>query len=193
MDEQQFIEQLRNGDRVAFNRLVEEHKDAILNVCYGFVKNADEAEDLTQEVFVEVYKTIAKFREHSSLFTWMYRIAVSRSLDALKRKKSVKRTAFFEKRVRSDSADLEMEQKAADIPDPEAALEQKQQRVFINHCLDQLAENQRIAFVLSQQNGISYKEISEIMDKSLSSVESLVHRSKTNLRKIMEESYRDYF
>lgn len=193
MDEQQFIEQLRNGDRVAFNQLVEEHKDAILNVCYGFVKNADEAEDLTQEVFVEVYKTIAKFREQSSLFTWMYRIAVSRSLDALKRKKSVKRAAFFEKRIRSDSADLEMEQKPADIPDPETALEQKQQRLFINHCLDQLAENQRIAFVLSQQNGMSYKEISEIMDKSLSSVESLVHRSKTNLRKIMEESYRDYF
>lgn len=193
MDEQQFIEQLRNGDRGAFNRLVEEYKDVILNVCYGFVKNADEAEDLTQEVFVEVYKTITRFREQSSLYTWIYRIAVSKSLDALKRKKSVKRAAFFEKRVRSDSADLEMEQTHSVVPNPEAALEQKQQRLFINHCLNQLAESQRVAFVLSQQNGMSYKEIAEIMGKSLSSIESLVHRSKTNLRKIMEESYHNYF
>lgn len=193
MDEQQFIEQLRNGDRSAFNRLVEEYKDVILNVCYGFVKNADEAEDLTQEVFVEVYKTITRFREQSSLYTWIYRIAVSKSLDTLKRKKSVKRAAFFEKRVRSDSADLEMEQTPSVVLNPEAALEQKQQRLFINHCLNQLAENQRVAFVLSQQNGMSYREIAEIMGKSLSSIESLVHRSKTNLRKIMEESYHDYF
>ena len=193
MDEQQFIEQLRNGDRGAFNRLVEEYKDVILNVCYGFVKNADEAEDLTQEVFVEVYKTITRFREQSSLYTWIYRIAVSKSLDTLKRKKSVKRAAFFEKRVRSDSADLEMEQTPSVVLNPEAALEQKQQRLFINHCLNQLAENQRVAFVLSQQNGMSYREIAEIMGKSLSSIESLVHRAKTNLRKIMEESYHDYF
>lgn len=193
MEEHKFIQKLRAGDRGAFNELVLAHKDAILNVCYGYVKNADEAEDLTQEVFLEVYKTISKFQEQSALSTWMYRIAVSKSLDALKHKKSKKRAAFFEKRTRSESADLEMEQKAGDSPDPQATLEQKQQREFIDHCLTQLAETQRTAFILSQQDGLSYKEIADVMGKSLSSVESLVHRSKQSLRKIMTELYRDYF
>lgn len=192
-EDHRFIEKLRTGDRKAFNQLVLAHKDTILNVCYGFVKNTDEAEDLTQEVFLEIYKTISKFQEQSALSTWMYRIAVSKSLDALKHKKSVKRAAFFEKRVRSESANLEMEQKAGDTPNPEVTLEQKQQREFIDHCLQQLAETQRIAFILSQQDGLSYKEIAEVMDKSLSSVESLVHRSKQSLRKIMTELYGDYF
>ena len=88
MREPLFIQQLRKGNREAFNQLVEEHKDGVLNICYGFVKNTEEAEDITQEVFVEVFKTISKFREDSSLFTWIYRIAVSRSLDAIKKRKS---------------------------------------------------------------------------------------------------------
>lgn len=193
MEEQLFIEQLKAGDRKAFNKLVIAQKDAIINVCFGFVKNEEEAEDLAQEVFLEVYRTISNFLGQAALSTWMYRIAVSKSLDALKKKRSLKRAAFFEKRVRSEAADLEMEQTASDIADPEATLVQKQQRAFIDASLAKLAETQRVAFVLSQQDGMSYKEIAEIMEKSLPSVESLVHRSKKNLRIIMMEMYDDFF
>lgn len=193
MDEQKFIQRLKDGDRTAFDKLVAEYKNSLLNVCYGYVKNADEAEDLTQEVFVEVYKTIQNFKEESSLYTWMYRIAISKSLDELKKRKAVKRAAFFEKRVQGESAELEMKLTASDHPDPEEKLLQKQQRVFINACLNELPDTQKTAFVLSQQDGISYKEIADIMDKSLSSIESLVHRSKQNLRKIMKNKYEHFF
>ncbi len=193
VEEKLFIQRLKDGDREAFNQLVEQHKDAILNVCYGFVKDQTEAEDLAQEVFAEVYITIRNFRQQSSLFTWMYRIAVSKSLDSIKRKKALKRAAFFEKRVRSESAEQEMLQRSADRPDPAQELEQKQQRAFINFCISRLAETQRVAFVLSQQDGLSYREIARIMDKNLSSVESLIYRARQNLRKIMEEHYDDYF
>tara|TARA_R110002096_G_scaffold434442_2_gene655982 strand:+ start:7283 stop:7864 length:582 start_codon:yes stop_codon:yes gene_type:complete len=188
-----FIQQLRKGNREAFNQLVEEHKDGVLNICYGFVKNTEEAEDITQEVFVEVFKTISKFREDSSLFTWIYRIAVSRSLDAIKKKKSIKRAAFFEKRVQSEVAEYEIENTASDTLSPDSELEQIQQQQFIQFSLAKLTESQRTAFVLSHQDGLSYKEISEIMGKSLTSIESLIHRSKQTLRKIMEENYREYF
>ena len=86
-----------------------------------------------------------------------------------------------------------MSQTASDLPDPEEELYQKQQQLFIQDSLNQLAETQRTAFVLSQQDGLSYKEIADIMEKSLSSIESLVHRSKQNLRKIMEDNYENYF
>ncbi len=193
MREPLFIQQLRKGNREAFNQLVEEHKDGVLNICYGFVKNTEEAEDITQEVFVEVFKTISKFREDSSLFTWIYRIAVSRSLDAIKKKKSIKRAAFFEKRVQSEVAEYEIENTASDTLSPDSELEQIQQQQFIQFSLAKLTESQRTAFVLSHQDGLSYKEISEIMGKSLTSIESLIHRSKQTLRKIMEENYREYF
>ena len=193
MNDREFIELLKAGDRKAFNQLVLAQKDVILNVCYGFVKNEEEAEDLTQEVFMEVYKTVSKFLGRSTLTTWIYRIAVSKSLDALKMKKSKKRAAFFEKRIRSDSADLEIQQTASDIPNPETQLEQLQQQQFIDHCLSKLADTQRIAFVLSRQDGLSYKEISKVMEKSIASVEALIHRAKKNLRMIMTESYKDFF
>jgi len=188
-----FIQQLREGNREAFNKLVEEHKDGVLNICNGFVKNAEEAEDITQEVFVEVYKTISNFREDSSLFTWIYRIAVSRSLDAIKKKKSIKRAAFFEKRVQAEVAEYEIDNTASDTLSPDSELEQIQQRQFIDHSLSKLTESQRTAFVLSHQDGLSYKEIAEIMGKSLTSIESLIHRSKQTLRKIMEDNYHEYF
>ncbi len=193
MEERLFIQKLREGDRVAFEQLVLKYKDPILNICYGYLKNKDDAEDLTQEVFVEVYRTISNFKEESALYTWMYRIAVSRSLDELKKQRSLKRAAFFEKRVRSDDADLEMMQTPNDSLNPEECLTQKQQQHFIKVCLNQLPNTQRTAFVLSQQDGLSYKEISEVMEKSISSIESLIHRSKQNLRKIMETDYEKYF
>lgn len=193
MDEKDFIHKLRNRDRAAFEKLVRDYKNPLLNVCFGYLKNIDDAEDLTQEVFLEVHRTISDFREESSLYTWLYRIAISRSLDELKKRKSLKRAAYFEKRIRSDAADLEMNQTPSDTPTPEEDLHQKQQQIFINSCLNELPDTQRTAFILSQQDGVSYKEIAEIMDKSLSSIESLVHRSKQNLRKIMEVSYEKYF
>ena len=193
MTEPLFIQQLKNGNREAFNQLVEKHKDGILNICYGFVKDAEEAEDITQEVFIEVFRTVSNFREDSSLFTWMYRIAVSRSLDAIKRKKSIKRAAFFEKRVNSEVAEYEIENTESSTMRPDQTLEQHQQQIFIELSLAKLTENQRIAFVLSHQDGLSYKEIAQIMDKSLTSVESLIHRSKQALRKIMEKDYEEFF
>ena len=193
MNEKQFIKKLREGNRDAFSQLVERFKDPILNVCFGYIKDKDDAEDITQDVFVEVFKTIGNFKGESSLYTWIYRIAISKSLDEIKKRKSIKRSAFFEKRVRTDASDLEVRNTSSDEPKPDDELMQKQQKEFINICLNKLADTQRTAFVLSQQEGLSYKEIAAIMEKSLSSIESLVHRSKLNLRKIMEAEYKNFF
>ena len=193
MDEKNFIQRLKNKDRTAFEELVRQYKNPLLNVCFGYLKDIDDAEDITQEVFLEVHKTISDFREESSLYTWVYRIAISRSLDELKKRRSLKRAAYFEKRIRSDAADLEMSQTASDSQTPEEDMIQKQQQNFIDACLKELPDTQKTAFILSQQDGVSYKEIADIMEKSLSSIESLVHRSKQNLRKIMEDNYENYF
>ena len=83
MEENQ-LEQLKNGDLQAFDQFILTHQAKVIRICFRFVKNKDDAEDIAQEVFIELYKSLSKFREESKVTTWIYRIAVSKSLDHLK-------------------------------------------------------------------------------------------------------------
>jgi RNA polymerase sigma-70 factor (ECF subfamily) len=171
----------------AFRRLVELRKHQVLNICYRFVHNAEDAEDIAQETFVEVYRTIASFRQSSSLQTWIYRIAVTRSLNFIRNQKRLKRGGA----LRVLSRDPE---DAADVPspatdDPHHALEQKERRRVLAQALESLPRNQRVAFVLSKCEEMSYQEIAAVLGTTVPSVEALVHRAKTNLQKKLYAYY----
>ena len=90
MDEKTLIPKLLDGDHQAFRMLVDAFQEKVLNTCYGFVNNKQEAEDLTQEVFIEVFRSIGKFRGDAKLSTWIYRIAVSKSLEEIRKRKRQK-------------------------------------------------------------------------------------------------------
>ena len=87
MDEQFLIEKLRQGDEAAFREIVETWKNLVYNTALGILQNAEDAEDVTQEVFVQVFESIKTFKAESKLSTWLYRITVSKALDHLRRKK----------------------------------------------------------------------------------------------------------
>ena len=91
------IEKLKQGDIKSFKIFVDEHQKKVLNTCYRFLNNKEDAEDLTQEVFIEVYKSISSFRGDSKISTWIYRIAVTKSLDFIRKKKRKKRFAILKK------------------------------------------------------------------------------------------------
>ena len=91
MTEHELIQGLKDGDESAFRELVETHKDRIYNTALGIVQNAEDAEDVAQEVFIQVYRAIQNFKGESKLSTWLYRIATTRSLDLLRSRKSKKR------------------------------------------------------------------------------------------------------
>ena len=184
-----FISRLRAGERTAFNELVTRYQSGVINVCFGFTKNQEEAEDVAQEVFVEVFRNLHQFKEESGLYTWIYRIAVSKSLDFLRSKNRKKRAAFFKNRSRGEAADLAMAKVADSGHSAEEQLEQKRQQHAINEAIAQLPETQRIAFTLTQVEELSYKEVSAILEKSQSSIESLVHRAKQNLRKLLRKEF----
>ncbi len=184
------IEALKSGDQTAFQELVEQYKDAVLNICFGFIQNAEDAEDIAQEVFVEVYRSLENFREDSSLYTWIYRIATSKSLDELRKRKRLKRKAFYSAQTADHSEDFNLENIKGESSTPEQKLIQKQQKEAIFAALDRIPEKQRIAFTLSNFQHLSYKEIADVMEKSASSVESLLHRAKISLRKELESFYK---
>lgn len=175
------MDKIRFDTSGSFEELVEFHQEKVLNTCFRFVNNKEDAEDLTQEVFIEVYRSIGHFREDAELSTWIYRIAVNKSLDFIRKKKRKKRFAFV--LSLTGFGDEEKELQIPALPNPQTDLEQKERIQILNRAIDSMPENQKVAITLSKYEGFSNNEIAEIMETSVSAVESLVHRAKNNLHK----------
>ncbi|MBN2613313.1 MAG: RNA polymerase sigma factor [Bacteroidales bacterium] len=184
MTDLEYIEGLKKGDETSFRNLVEEHQLKLLRLCNGFVHSREDALDLVQEVFIEVYRSIHSFRGDSGLSTWLYRVAVNKSLNFIRKQK---RKTFSLSNNIDNAAKLDLRDESGA---PDVRMEQGQRDFLIQKALDSLQENQRIAFILNKYDDLSYKEISGIMDVSLSAVESLIHRAKTNLQKKLYRFYK---
>nr|WP_256372345.1 RNA polymerase sigma factor [Chlorobaculum sp. 24CR] len=172
----------------SFSEIVAEHQEMVVNTCYRFVFNREDAEDLAQEVFIEVYRSLDKFREESKLSTWIYRIAVTKSLDHLRRLKRKKRFSSLKRVIGIDDP-------ADSIPAPEYdnpadVLGSKERVAVLQNALDGLPDNQKTAFLLSKQDGYSNQEIADILQTTIPAVESLIHRAKKNLQARLERHYR---
>ncbi len=189
MTEQLLILQLREGNEKAFGYLVENYQDRVYNTCLGVLHNAEDAEDIAQEVFVEVHRAVQSFKAESKLSTWIYRICVTKSLDHLRGKKRKKRFAFVKSIFGEGDNGPRFE-----IPDyvhPGVQLENKERAAYLFKAIEELPENQRIAFTLNKIECLSYQEVSEITGMSVSAVESLLFRAKQNLKKILMDYYEE--
>jgi len=186
LGESEIINKILSGDKSAFGTIVKKYQGMITNTCYGFLMNKEDAEDIAQETFIEAYTSIAKFKQNSKLSTWLYRIAVNKSIDYLKKKKRIKRFALT-----SNIFSNNIEIVDYNTNNPQEEIESKERLAILNSALNMLSKNQNIAFRLSKFEKLSGKEISEIMNLSLSSVESLIHRAKLNLKKILFKYYND--
>lgn len=178
------IEALRIGSESAFRTLVESYQDRVFNTCAGFVDSREEAEDCSQEVFLEIYSSIRNFRGESTLATWIYRIAVTKSLEAIRKKRRKKRFAVFQPLSENTG-------NAEEKYHPLAQLEQREQAEALHVALSRIGESQRVAFTLHRIEGLSIKEISAVMNTSVSSVESLIHRARLNLKSRLMTYYND--
>ena len=187
MNEWTLIEQLKQGDEAAFKTIVETWQNMVYNTAIGIVQNAEDAEDITQEVFVQVYQSISSFKGDSKFSTWLYRIAITKSLDHERRKKRKKRFAFVKSLFGEES---EVMVHPPDFNHPGVMLDKKEDAATLFNVINKLPENQRIAFTLHKLEGLSYQEVSEVMKTTVSSVESLMHRAKNNLRKKLEDHYK---
>ena len=190
MDDKEIIGKIIEGNQNAFRVLVENYQDKVIATCNGFVHNVEDAEDIAQDVFVEVYQSITKFRSDSKFSTWLYRIAVNKSLNHLRKNKknSVIRSidSFFNKEKNEN-----LEVPDSKSPQADQNIENQERAEILHKVINSLAKNQRIAFNLNKYDDLSYKEIAEVMNISLSSVESLMHRAKMNLQKKLISYYKE--
>lgn len=180
-DNKDFFQQLKSGNESAFTGLVAKYRKQVLNLSYRFLLNREDAEDVSQEVFIAVFHSLKNFREESGLGTWIYRITVSKCLDELKKRSR-------KKRFRSLGQMIGLEAVASWLTGqeyPDKHLEAKEGMELLQEALDKLQDNQRIALTLSKIEGYDHARIAEVMQVSPTAVDSLVYRARQNLKKYL--------
>lgn len=189
MTEKELISELKNGSEKAFKEVYDLLGKKIYNTCLNYLQNVSDAEDCTQEVFVEVFRSASNFKEDSSLSTWIYRIAINKCIDQIRSSKRKKRFAFLTSLFNPDSGkELHL---ISNFDHPGIQMEKKEDADLLFKAIQLLPENQRAAFVLTQIEDHSQKEASAILNISEKALESLIQRAKANLRKHLKEIFKE--
>jgi RNA polymerase sigma factor (sigma-70 family) len=189
LEEKEIIIRLKKNDENAFLILVDLFSKKVYNTCIGMLQNMEDAEDVTQEIFITIHLNIKEFKEESSLSTWIYRISVNKCLEFIRKKNRKKRSGIF-KSIFSSDGERAIENHS-DFIHPGIQLENQERSKVLFKAIDLLPEQQRTAFILHKIEQVSYNEIAEIMELSLSAVESLLFRGKQNLKKHLAIYYEE--
>jgi len=163
-----------NDDLTAFGELVREYQDRIYNLCRYMLGNPEDAQDAAQDTFLKAFKGLRDLRPESSLYTWLYRIAVNTCLD-YKRKAS--RTPLTTECIPKD--------RPSDDPSPETNCETREISEAVQSALQKLPKKLRPAIVLREIDGLSYEEIAEVLNTSVGTVKSRISRAREELRRIL--------
>jgi RNA polymerase sigma-70 factor (ECF subfamily) len=176
------LKRLRDRDERAFRELVEAHRDRVFNITYRMLGNRAEAEDVAQEVFIAVFKTIDSFREESKFSTWLYRVAVNHCKNRIKylaRRHERDRDELDEASPSANNAALGPTKGAR----PDRALEGAQMEVLLQEAIASLDEEHRAVVILRDVEELSIEEICEITGLPDGTVKSRLHRARAALRK----------
>ena len=171
-----------------FQSIYNQYNVLVYNVALNYLQNIEDAEEITQDVFLQLHQSLATFQNNSTLKTWIYRITINKCLDFIKHKNSKKR--FFIFGTKSDS-EFELH-KVSDFEHPGILLENKENAEILFKVINELNDKQKTVFVLSKVDGLSNPEIAAIMEVSISSVESLVFRAKATLKEKLSIKFDNY-
>ena len=172
------IDKLRNGEANEFKKLTLMLSAKVLNLAYHLTGNKEDAEDITQEVFIAVFKGLPNFKGASEISTWIYSITVNKCKEKTRRDLRKKRKGI---NVPLEKVDFFLSSQNTD-----AELIQHEEETRMRNILQHIPENQRIAFTMFTMEEFSYLEIAQAMNLSLSAVESLLFRARVNLKKIIK-------
>lgn len=179
------VEAVLAGDSAAYRSLVERYQRRIYAMVTGMVRDKEEARDLTQDAFIKAYKNLDRFRKDSSFYTWLYRIAMNLSIDHL-RKFSKRKSVEFDENIGTGDGDGGLDDRHR-IGDPSKELARKQLGDKIFDALDQLSPEHRQIVVLREVDGLSYKEIAEVLDMAEGTVMSRLFYARRKLQALLKE------
>jgi RNA polymerase sigma-70 factor (ECF subfamily) len=173
------VRRAQAGDEQAFATLFQQHKSRVYSVCLLMTKDVAEAEDLTQEAFLQVFRTVGSFRGESAFSTWLYRVAVNTVLMRLRRRKSPP-TISMDEPVNPESPSLRR-----DFGGDDLELTGVVDRIALRRALDELPEGCRTIFSLHEVQGYQHHEIAELLDCSIGNSKSQLHKAKLKLRDLL--------
>jgi len=181
-DEKELIRRLQAGETSAFRDLVENHKRALFNLAYDLLGNAQDAEDISQEAFIKVYRSIGDFRGEAQLGSWMYRIVVNLCLNRRRKK------ALSEMELRESFEEDEMHAATPTsdhAANPEKVTEAEMIRQHLRRALDKLSPQQKTIFVLRHDEDLPLAEIGKILKISEGTVKSQLFRALRKLQEVL--------
>ena len=182
MEEEQLIQEIVCGNTLAFKMLMEKYQNRVFCVAMGFVHSKEDAEDLTQEVFIKVYLSLSTFNHESKFSTWLYRITINTCINFANRNRKRRLLQSLEDVWHSAFNQRDEEQT------PLEKMEISERNLLIKKAIDSLSDRQRVAFILSKYEELPQKEIAAIMDTTEGAVEQLLQRAKNNLQKKLKRS-----
>ena len=187
MSDNEIITSILGGDINQFRFLVEKYQQLVFRTSMGFLHDKDDAEDLTQDIFISAYQSLNTFKGQSAFSTWLYRIAVNASLNTVRKRSG---NPFLVRIGLLSGGDKETNISISnfDQEDPENILIRQEHSKWIQDALDSLPENQRTAIVLSKYDDLPQREIAVIMKTTEGAVEALIQRAKKNLREKLTAS-----
>lgn len=173
------VRESRRGEKEAFRELVERYQRKILSVALGMVQNRDDALELTQETFVKAYENLDKFKGESSFYTWLYRIVVNLAIDARRRNRRHPTVALEDRQTGEDLAST--------LPDQELVDPYQQTRAHeigerLAEAIDELTPDHKAVILLREVEGLSYEDISRVMQCSKGTVMSRLHYARKKLQ-----------
>jgi RNA polymerase sigma-70 factor (ECF subfamily) len=186
LTEAEAIRLAQRGDAAAFERLYRMHSRRVYSLCLRMVGNTAEAEDLTQEAFLQLFRKIQTFRGESAFSTWLHRLSVNVVLMKL-RKKSLPETSLDEE----TEPDEETGGPRRDVGGPDQLLTGSIDRVNLQRAVEQLPPGYRMVFVLHDVQGYEHNEIAQIMECSIGNSKSQLHKARMRLRELLHEAQRD--
>lgn len=184
--EPELIRLAQEGERGAFDVLVERYQKRVYSVAYGMVNDSEHALDVTQEAFVKAYQSIGSFVGRSNFYTWLYRITFNSAIDFIRREQRDK-SVSYEDGAKLDDAPVSGDSLLRRLPSPDSTVRRSEIKDAVMKAVETLPEEQRAAILLREVHGLSYKEIADVLKCSKGTVMSRLHYARHKLQKLLKD------
>lgn len=185
-DDRDLVRRALDGDESAFALLVRRYERGLYNLALRMVRDAEQARDLTQEIFLRVHRSLARYDPVYPFPSWIYRVGSNLCIDWIRRRRID--TVSLDAPIGGEE-DGPTREVAGDLPDPAELLEKKERRRMISRALAKLPESHRLVLLLRHQRDLSYEEIAVALDVPLGTVKARIHRAREALRRILEKDH----
>ncbi len=189
MRDEELIRQFQQGNEQAFDELVRRYQGQVHSTCYRFLNDVQDSQDAAQDIFVKVYAAVRQFKPEAKFSTWLYRVIINHCLNVLRARKRRQWLSTFTSREKRGI--LDHFSVADEDGNPGTDLEKAERIRAVRRAIDSLNSEQKTAVILHRYQGLSYQEIADIMQTSIASVESRLHRAKLALGRMLADYLKD--